>query len=302
MRGRTQAVVAAALLGFLATLVQPANFLAGAAVGLVTLRHGAHEGLLVALASGFLVGVLGYLIWGSPVPGMSSLLAVNIPAVALGAILRRTVSLALTVQIAGLIGVIIVAGILLFGGDLVPLWREQLDSIIRPAMEQAAKGSGVVDWNSARIERLLDLLARNMAGIISAFMMVSAVVTLLIARWWQAMLYNPGGFRREFHALRLSRAASLAALVVIGLAMVSQGVIADLAMNMIGVAAAVHLLGGLALIHGIVGKAGASVGWLVGVYVLLVVVPQVTLLVLATAGFMDAWLNVRGYVKAPEKG
>jgi len=301
MRGRPQAVLVAALLAFLAALIQPANYLAGAAVGLVTLRHGVQEGLLVGVLSGLLAGVLGYLIWRTPAPGMSSLLAVILPVVALATVLRRTVSLALTVEVAGLIGVAIVAGMMLLGGDMAPAWREQMEAVLRPAMDQAAKGSGMMVLDPAQIDQVVDLIARNMAGIIVTFVTLGAMAALFIARWWQAMLYNPGGFRREFHVLRLSKAASLAALVVIGLAMVAPGIVGDLAMNMIGVAVAVHLLAGIALVHGMVGKAGLSVGWLVGVYVLLVLVPQVTLLVLAVAGFMDSWVNIRNYVRAGDK-
>jgi predicted lysophospholipase L1 biosynthesis ABC-type transport system permease subunit len=33
---------------------------------------------------------------------------------------------------------------------------------------------------------------------------------MLISRWWQALLYNPGGFRQEFHAMRLDPKLSLA--------------------------------------------------------------------------------------------
>lgn len=291
----------AASLALLAVLIQPASYLAGAAVGLVTLRHGVQEGLWVGVLSGLAVGLLGYLIWRTPAPGMSSLLAVILPVVALATVLRRTVSLSLTVEVAGLIGVAIVAGMMLLGGDMVPAWREQMEAVLRPAMDPAATGSAMMELSPAQIDQVIDLIARNMAGIIVTFVTLGALAALLIARWWQAMLYNPGGFRREFHALRLSKAASLAALAVIGLAMAAPGVVGDLAMNMIGVALAVHLLAGIALVHGMVGKAGVSVGWLVAVYVLLILVPQVTLLVLGLAGFMDAWLNIRSYVRAGDK-
>jgi hypothetical protein len=47
------------------------------------------------------------------------------------------------------------------------------------------------------------------AGILAAGNAVTAVLSLLLARYWQALLYNPGGFREEFHRLRLPVGATL---------------------------------------------------------------------------------------------
>ena len=45
---------------------------------------------------------------------------------------------------------------------------------------------------------------------------VSTILCLFVSRWWQAMLYNPGGFGEEFRQLRLDvRAAGLSIIAFI---------------------------------------------------------------------------------------
>ena len=57
------------------------------------------------------------------------------------------------------------------------------------------------------------------------------------------------------------------------------------------------LLQGLAVVHAVVARSGASVGWLVAVYVMLAlpVVMAQTALVLAVAGLVDNWMNFRTF-------
>ncbi len=43
----------------------------------------------------------------------------------------------------------------------------------------------------------------QIAGMMGAGTAMSAVLCLLLARYWQAALYNPGGFGEEFQALAL---------------------------------------------------------------------------------------------------
>jgi hypothetical protein len=54
--------------------------------------------------------------------------------------------------------------------------------------------------------------ATEIAGMFGLMHAVTLVICLLVARWWQATLYNPGGLRAEFHALRLERVQTLALL------------------------------------------------------------------------------------------
>ena len=110
---------------------------------------------------------------------------------------------------------------------------------------------------------------------------------LALARGWQAGLYNPGGFREEFHALRLAP-RELALLVMLG---VLGGV---LGLPALGMLAWVPLLvAGIALVHGVIGYKGMNGLWLVAFYVLLITTWPMILIVLLMA-FIDAFADFRG--------
>jgi hypothetical protein len=61
--------------------------------------------------------------------------------------------------------------------------------------------------------------ATQVAGMMGAGSAMTAVMCLLLARYWQAALYNPGGFGSEFRALYYPPAVAVVlALLAIGLA------------------------------------------------------------------------------------
>jgi len=68
MRGRLQAVMSVTVLGILSLLVTPVSVLSGAAVGLVTMRHGAREGMFVIIGSWFASSILSYLLFADILP------------------------------------------------------------------------------------------------------------------------------------------------------------------------------------------------------------------------------------------
>ena len=47
------------------------------------------------------------------------------------------------------------------------------------------------------------LIEPALIGVMTWIDLVMTLVGLMVARSWQARLYNPGGFREEFHAIRL---------------------------------------------------------------------------------------------------
>jgi hypothetical protein len=116
------------------------------------------------------------------------------------------------------------------------------------------------------------------------------------------MLYNPGGFRQEFHQLRLPKGLSLL-LVLVGLLVMSQettgGSIPAYGLILLLV---VWFVQGLAVVHGAIGKLGLNSGWLVGVYLLLLFAMLHMVVVLALVGAVDAWLDFRARLRPGRSG
>jgi hypothetical protein len=288
MRGRIQAMFVTATCAVLSLLLPPLSYLSGAGIGLVTLHRGSREGLLVMLGAGLALGLLAFAALGNPSSGIAYVLVIGLPIWLLGWILRFTQSLALTLIAAAFTGVLVVVGVHLFTADTAVWWREILDVVVKPALEQAGA------FNDAQqINALLDELSQVLTGLLAAAMMLSLVISLLIARWWQGMLYNPGGFRQEFHGLHISRALALPALAVLAITLLNKGETGQIATECLMVILVIYMIQGLALAHHLAARYGAHIAWLIALYgLLLVALPQVGT-ALAAAGFAETWLNFR---------
>lgn len=294
MSRRIQAVLVAVGFALLGLLLPPASYLSGAAVALVTLRRGAREGVLIIAGATAAAAVLAGLVLGDTVPALVFVLGMWLPLWLLAIVWRNTVSLAWTLQAAAGIGVLTVVLMHLVLQDPAAWWRALLEAL-RPAMEQAG-----VFADGAAMEGALDAAARLMTGLMAAALVFSLMISLFIARWWQAALYNPGGFRQEFHALRADRRIAVVLVVVLLLSLVDRGVIGALATDLAMVGIVLYLFQGLALIHGMVAAFRANVFWLVGLYALMVLASPQMVLLLSAMGFADTWFDFRAHFPKAE--
>jgi hypothetical protein len=133
-----------------------------------------------------------------------------------------------------------------------------------------------------------------MTGAFAASLYVQFLLGLLLGRWWQAVLYNPGGFGAEFRGLRLSPVLGYAALGMVGLRLWQPEAIWGF--ELLVLILPLLLLQGLAVVHGIRHSLGAGLGWLVALYVLLVVAMPYAEVLVSGLGLADLWLDVRGRV------
>lgn len=288
--------VAAAVLSL---LLPPLNYISGAVVALVTLRRGWLEGLIIIIGAGLVIALFAAVSSSDPVRAALFAAAVWLPVWLLAAVLRGTVSLPATLMSAAIMGMAGVGAAYLALDDPAAFWQGVLTRITAEMQFSQA------NVTPEQMGEVIAQIAAQMTGMMAAAMTLSVLLSVLLARWWQALLYNPGGFRREFHSLRLSRNFALLAFAVLAAALLSAGKVQELAANMIVVLVAVYLLHGLALLHGVVAARGMHTAWLAGVYVLsLFILPQLALL-LATAAFIDSWLDFRGRLpgnKPPDGG
>ena len=286
MRGRMQAILVAAVMALLSLVLPLLTYLSGAAVGLVTLRVGPRQGLGVTAGAMLALAVLCGAIFGNPLPGIGFALVLWVPVWILAADLRRGVDLARSVKLAGLFGVMLVIGIYLATDNPVTWWQDVLQKVLSPALEGAAKER--IDEMTTAVAQI----AKLMTGLMGGLMGLTLLGCLFIARWWQALLYNPGGFKSEFHQLRLGRRFALATMAAGLLLMISSGETMPMATDLLVVMVMLYMIQGLAVSHSLVANGGANPGWLVLLYVMAVLLPQAAL-TLAVAGFTDNWFDFR---------
>lgn len=259
----------------------PLLFWIGAAViGLVILRLGVAQGLNIGLWA--LLPALGWSWFGQDPTALAVLLQVMLIA----SVLRTSLSWERALLSGSLLAVVT--------GLLLPLlYPELIDNLVQAGVRLYEQ------INAEMAKKLGDdlelVIRQTMNASMAGTYLVTGVGMAMLARSWQAKLYNPGGFRKEFHALRLSPATAVICVVI----MVGGSVI-GLNPMLMGWAGGLPLfLAALALVHGTVGRRGMSVQWLVLFYMALVFLGPSLMIVLLVLAFVDSWLDIRGRMKPP---
>lgn len=270
MAGRRQAILAAVLLGLLPVV----NFLSAPVVALVCLRHGKTEGLLVL--GWAILPALGWAILGDVIP---VLLLLGIATLAL--VLQYSNSWEVTL-LAG-IGVGIGAQVgLTLQPDFLLLMQQQIEQVLsNPEMQGQM---------SALPPEQMQQLLRAFFG---AMLMFLVLVMLMLARSWQARLYRPGGFREEFHGLRLSWKATSMLVLLFALGSLGAPVLQQLTLLLV----LPLLIAGVALVHGMVGLKKWPPASLVIFY--LALLSPITTQILVLAAIVDSWYNFRARMVPP---
>lgn len=258
MTGRKQAIMVAVLLGLIPML----NLLSPVIVGLVALRKGLREAGLVLIWA-----VLPLAAWASAGDMIPLIMLFGITGLA--CLLRETESWEFTLLAAIAVGV-----------SVEVLMRSQPE-ILNAVYAQFEAYLSAQDLQMVSIEQF----RATIPSFFGAVYMFLSILLLMLARWMQAALYNPGGFQKEFHGLRIEQkvaVALLATMFILTFAeFVPEGWVFYLMIPLI--------FSGVALVHGLVGQRKASTIWLVAFYALM---PWTSQLIVMLA-LVDSWYDFR---------
>lgn len=269
MRGTPHAAGAAAI----AAVVPWLFWFSAAVAALATMRQGLASALPVIIAAAVPAG--WWWMQGDAIP-LASLLLVTLMSTVLRARVRWSEAL--------VAGTLVGAGMIQLGIFLPPGGAEPLLEQLRQSSPEIKRMLNGLTEQGIATEQLAGLLISGVTGLI---VLLAAVACLALARSWQSGLYNPGGFRAEFHGLRLT-GKELALLVGLG---VLGGLLSLPGLTLL--AWVPLLVSGVALIHGLIGLKGMNGLWLVAFYVLLLTTWPMILIVLLL-GFIDTFANFRG--------
>ena len=290
MRGRLHAASLASLFAVLSLVLPPLSYISGALVALVTMRRGNSEGAVIAVISAIVLSVVAQFATGNMVIGFVFALMVWLPVWILSVVLRKTVSLMLTVSAAALISAIAVIGFHAMVGDTVTWWLSIIDQLFVEAFEQSGA-------DATQLEMMRENMSKFMTGLMATAFFLSMVLSIFLGRWWQAVLYNPGGFKTEFHAFRLDKtAAIIGALILVWASVLAEA--GSVAIDLAFVVSVFGSVAGLALVHHFVDTRGINKAWVITLYLLLMFVAPQLLVLLAIAGFADAWMDLRRFYKS----
>jgi hypothetical protein len=209
------------------------------------------------------------------------------PLLVLALVLRYSVSLALTLQVAAVVGVAAVLAINYLVPGIDSLWSALLNELVTPVLLDA-------DIPPTAIALMLEQAAQLGTGIFVAAFSLSVTLALLVARWWQALLYNPGGFREEFTSLQLGYLAGGLTLALTAGALLTK---ASLMIELAIVAAVMFFLQGMAVAHTVIATFGYAALYMAGLYGLLMLALPQMMTALSMLGTTDAFIDFRGRLR-----
>ena len=256
-------------------------WIAAALAGLVILRKGYGEGLWLTLWALLPAMVV------TQVTGDSSAVALIGGAAVLAMVLRGSVSMTLTVLATTAVALATSVSLLMFSqpmlDELSRLFAEFFASLDAQAQSSGGTPMGLQPPSSLQL-----------AGMMGTANGALSYLCLALARYWQAGLYNPGGFGDEFRALRFPPA------VVWGLALAAVGIMSlGLVWRSWGAALLLPLtVAGFALLHARAKYRGQSSFWMGGIYAAWLVFDAAKLALVGLV-LVDALLNFRQRWKSP---
>ncbi len=277
MRGRVPAMIVASTCTASVLLA----WIGAAAVALVVLRFGVNASMAVVMAALIPGGIWAYL--GEPGP-LTTIVAI----VVLAEILRLTRAWSLVLVALPLVVAAWCLSLLYLAPDYVAQLVMQLQHVAEQLFARLNEQRTAASQTPLSMAELPG--EQQLLGMFGLMQTMTCLLSLLFARWWQAALYNPGGFREEFHQLRLGRVQVV--ILVAGLVLLSYSE----AFRVWSWLFAVPLcVAGIALAHGLAGIHTIARQWLVVFYIALVffapIVPLLMMLAIADSAldFRNRW-------------
>ena len=269
MRGRWQAL-AVAVLGSVLVIAAPVS---AAAIALITMARGVRDGSWVALWSLLPALLLG---WVSGDYGTGFLLL----SVFVGAIvLSKTVSLSLA--LLAIVPVSAVGGVALLTLNVgfLEAMLSMLDTWIAALQSESPTSGEALRESRPTVTQVAGLMATGNA--------LMASLSLLLGRYWQAVLFKPGAFGEEFRAFKLPSVLT-ALLVLVAMAGALNGREAAAWSALAGIPVT---LAGFALFHHIAKRQQLGGTFLTVGYVLWIIVDGLKIGVIL-AVLLDAFLDL----------
>ena len=263
MRGSKQVTMVTVLFAIIPVLF----WISAALLALTILRKGYQAG-----ASVFMWSLLPAIVWwsnGDPTPALTL-----IGVAGLAFVLRYSASWAYVLVASVFIALV-----------TMPILASHLKDVMVAFAE-----AGIQLEAQQNLPQNLDqqLLQSLMEGVLGTVHMAILLACVVLARWWQAALYNPGGFQTEFHQLRLPLwLTGTLALAVFGLSSIT-----DMT-QWLFVLSVPLLFAGLALMHGLVEQLKLGRAWLIAIYLGLLLSSPVVFTLLALMATLDSVFNLR---------
>ena len=287
MQGRWQSAIIIATMSLLALMLPPVSYLASGIIALCTLRAGPKEGITVLLIATSVFALAAMLLMNQPLLAGVFLMSNWLPVYGISLMLGYTRSLSMSLLVTTVIGVLLVVGTYIVLPNPAEWWLQMMMPMVE--MLEAQPG-----WKLSQTETqsFVSALSRVMTGLLVAGLFANIVLGLLLGRAWQAELYSPGSFAKEFQQLRLGKvAATVMAVTTVTALLASSSV--PLLQDCIPILIVLFVVQGLAVTHAIVRLQQRHKAWLIVMYILLLIMTSQMAVLLALIGVLEQWFNFR---------
>lgn len=248
-------------------------WLSAAAGALVLLRRGLSDALGILVWAVLPAMVIWYL-------GEPSVLMVLLGTLALAQVLRTSASWVRVLMACVPLGVVFALVVNVALVDTLEAYAEVFRQALTELPAQSAGGPSAEQVQSMQQASLVPFLS----GLMTFWMVLVSVLCLALARYWQASLYNPGGFGEEFRQIRLPVPLALALIAGVFLA---PALLGDAGWAVTLVCMLPLMLAGLALGHGLIAMKQLSSFWSIGLYVALLVAMNLICLLAVVDSLFD---------------
>jgi hypothetical protein len=264
----------------------------------VTLCRGMKEGFLILVAA-----TLPLIIEAISTPASQAsissidltlmMVVCNIVTWLFAGVLRKYANWSLILQLAAFLSIGFVLTIHLVYPDVRSWWQTNLTEYMLTTMQAVSELTPAeLIGQKASINRLVETLSPFATGLLAISVVFYALLQTLLARWWQAYMYNPSGLRKELYAIRLSYIAGIVFLVSVGLSITGNEAVVD----MMSIVYLTFALAGLSIVHTLIARSKSSWFWIGLIYVAAVLMP-LTLALVALMAVLDTFFNIRNQLK-----
>lgn len=277
--------------------------------GLQTLMKGAFTGMLVMIAATVpylttlyfpahnevLLSTKTLWVW----MGVGVAIASNLLTWVFAVMLKRRSGWSTMLQVAALMGALVISLLHLFYPAVIDWWGAQLMQL-KPYYHQAAVAAGntisMPDVSNEGQTEVSNALKQMMNGFVVVVVLLNAIVQLILARWWQSAAFSPGSLGYELRAIRLSRLAGLLYVMSIIFSYMGNGVVLDV----MPIVYVLFTAAGLSLLHYVLKQIALQYTWfwLMVMYILIAILLPISLSLISILAFFDIYFNVRKQMRA----
>lgn len=279
-RGRTLGFVLVTLAT--SPLIWPNTILAAATISLVWLRIGVRDGVLLWLWALLPAATLAFYL-----QSFMPLLLVCSTSMA-SWVLRKTVSWPNTLMGISACGALAAICLEHFASDSLMVYVKAFDRFLEEFKQQLAQ---------PELQAILPSSVETVfvAGLFGSMLVVGTFVSVALARSWQSKLYNPGGFQKEFHQLRMGKVAVIFIILLTGLFFE----LGKQYLAWVWVALFPLLVAGVALFHAFALQKKLATYWYVLFYFILIFWDPLKIF-LAGMAIADSFINLRAKLPEPK--